>query len=43
MTRSMNRPLALAVLLCAAPLASCDKNTVQELPLATVPVSKPLA
>jgi len=40
MTRSMNRPLAVAVLLCAAPLASCDKNTVQELPLAPVPTAR---
>ena len=40
MTRPMNRPLALAVLLCAAPLASCDKNTVQELPLAPVPTAR---
>ena len=40
MTRSMNRPFALAVLLCAAPLASCDKNTVQELPLAPVPTAR---
>src|SRR2546422_290325 len=40
MTRSMNRPLALAALLCAAPLASCDKNTVQELPLAPVPTAR---
>jgi len=36
----MNRPLAIAVLLCAAPLASCDKNTVQELPLAPVPTAR---
>jgi uncharacterized protein DUF4397 len=36
----MNRPLALAVLLCAAPLASCDKNTVQELPLAPIPTAR---
>jgi hypothetical protein len=36
----MNRPLALAVLLCAAPLASCDKNAVQELPLAPVPTAR---
>jgi hypothetical protein len=36
----MNRPLALAVLLCAAPLASCDRNAVQELPLAPVPTAR---
>jgi len=36
----MKRPLALAVLLCAAPLASCDKSTVQELPLAPVPTAR---
>src|SRR2546422_4009760 len=36
----MNRPLALAVLLCAAPLASGEKNTVKTLPPAPAPAAR---
>lgn len=35
----MNRHQALALLLGAAPLAACDKNAVQALPLAPIPTS----
>ena len=40
MTRDMNRHLLLAGLLSAAALAACDKNTVQQLPLAPVPSAR---
>jgi uncharacterized protein DUF4397 len=33
----MTRPLSVAALLCAAALAACDKNAVQELPVAPLP------
>ena len=36
----MNRPLAIAALLGAGGLAACDKNAVQQLPLAPVPSAR---
>ena len=36
----MNRPLAIAVLALAAGLAACEKNAVQQLPLAPVPSAR---
>ena len=40
MTRTMNRPLAIAALALAAGLLACDKNAVQQLPLAPVPSAR---
>ena len=40
MTRTINRPLAIAALALAAGLAACDKNAVQQLPLAPVPSAR---
>ncbi len=40
MTRAMNRFFSVAALLTAAALSSCDKNSVQQLPLAPVAASR---
>ncbi|HVH66861.1 MAG TPA: hypothetical protein VM716_03260 [Gemmatimonadales bacterium] len=40
MTRPINHPRALAALLCATGIVSCDKNTVQQLPLAPIPAAR---